>query len=103
MAETITDAGGRTLEVREMSIRERMKLLRQMGPAADVQVWISQVMLAACVTAIDGVPVLMPNGPDQADFIVEKVGTAGAAAVAEWWVARQDAANAAIDKDRLKN
>ena len=101
MSEEITDADGRVLQVRELSIRDRMKLLRKMGAAADVSVWISQVALAACVTAIDGVPVMMPETPDAAEFLVDKVGTEGANAVAAWYVARRDAKE--VDKERLKN
>jgi hypothetical protein len=99
--DTITDAEGRRLLVREPGIREKMKLIRALGPAADIQVYIGQVMLAACVIRIDDVPLPMPSNPDMADATVEKVGKAGMDAVGEWYSAKTAAEK--IAQDRAKN
>jgi hypothetical protein len=57
---TITDARGRSLEVRRLSRRETMRLMRQWGQASNVEAWLGNSLVASCVRAIDGVPVPVP-------------------------------------------
>ena len=88
---TVTDTTGRVLEIAVLTTREKMRLARQMGAAADIDRWWGQVVLAAHVRSIDGVPVPMPGTPDMADAMTEKVGPPGADEVAKWYMARGEA------------
>jgi hypothetical protein len=99
---TITDSRGRSLEVRRLSRRETMRLMRQWGQASNVEAWLGNSLLAACVRAIDGVPVPMPNTPDQVENLVEKLDDAGLRAVAEWLQEQQPEDLQAV-KEAAKN
>jgi hypothetical protein len=103
MAETIKD-GARVLDVRPLTPRLKMKLLRSFGAASDVQTWVGQAMLACMVTAIDGIPVPVPANADQADALVEQVegpNETGLAAVAGWY--GEFAKSRTFDKEAAKN
>lgn len=80
----IRDAKGRALEVRRWSIREARRFTRAMGRAADIDRWFGEAVVAAQVRGIDGVPVIMPETPDRADDLVEKLGPEGLEAAANW-------------------
>ena len=80
----IRDARGRALEVKRWSIREARRFTRAMGRASDIDRWFGEAVVAAQVRGIDGVPVLMPQTPDQADDLVERLGPDGLEAAAAW-------------------
>lgn len=80
----IRDAKGRALEVKRWSIREARRFTRAMGRAADIDRWFGEAVVAAQVRGIDGTPVLMPETPDRADDLVEKLGPEGLEAAANW-------------------
>jgi hypothetical protein len=102
MSEVIETKAGRRLEVQRLGRRDSMRLMRQWGKASEVQMWFGQALLAACVRGIDSVPVLMPDNPDKAEALVEKLDDDGLIAVANWLE------NSAADdpkefKDAVKN
>ena len=101
MSEVLTDADGREIEVRALSVLERRRLIRNWGLAADIDRWVGEAMLAAHVRTLGGLPVLMPTTPDAADILVDKLGPAGMDAVATWLQANN--ARAAFDRDAVKN
>ena len=82
--ETITASDGRSIEVKKLSRRETMKLMRQWGAASDVQVWLGNAIVAAHARSVDGVPLPTPNTPDMAEASVERLGDAGVQAVVDW-------------------
>ncbi len=85
----IRDGRGRTLEVRRWSIREARRFTRAMGRAADIDRWFGEAVVAAQVRGIAGAdgamaPVIMPDNPERADDLVEKLGPEGLLAAANW-------------------
>ena len=54
--ESVTDSLGRIIEVRRVSRREAMRLMRQWGGAAcGVDLWLGNAMIAACARTIAGI------------------------------------------------
>lgn len=103
MAEMITDARGRSLEVQKLSRREIMRLMRQWGAASNVEMWVGNALIAANARSIDGVPVPMPNTIDQAEALVDRLDDPGLTAVAEWLAAQRESSDLAAAKDAVKN
>ena len=101
-SEVVTDAAGRSIEVRRVTRRESMRLMRQWGAACNVQVWLGQAILASCARSIDGVPVPPPATPEAAEILVEKLDDAGLDAIGAWL---QDSAEKSADafKEAAKN
>ena len=83
MAE-IKDATGRIIEVRTLDVLTRRRFTRACGQAADIDRWFGEALVAAHARTIDGVPMIMPQTPDQADALVAKLGTEGVTAIGEW-------------------
>jgi hypothetical protein len=100
VTETIKDSLGRELEVQRPNTLERMKLMRVCGKSTDVDRWFGMVMLAACVRAIDGIPLPTTATPEQGDTLVARVGDEGMAAVANWAALNPPEG---FDKDAAKN
>jgi hypothetical protein len=96
------DARGRSLEVRRLSRRETMRLMRQWGTASNVETWLGNSLVASCVRAIDGVPVPVPATPDQVEILVDKLADAGLRAVADWLSEQQPEDTQAV-KEAAKN
>jgi uncharacterized protein YidB (DUF937 family) len=99
---TVTDARGRTLEVRRLGRRETMRLMRMWGTASNVETWLGNGLVAASVKAVDGVPVPLPVTVDQVEALADKLDDAGLRAVADW-IAAQPAADLADLRDAAKN
>lgn len=89
--ETITDARGRQIDVELLDTLKRRRFLRNMGAAADVQVWLGEALVAAQARSIDGVPVVLPATPDQADALVARLDADGINAIAEWLQGKAEA------------
>jgi hypothetical protein len=96
----IVDAKGRKLDVVEPNAIERMKLMRAVGKAADIDRYFGLVMLSACVRSIDDVPCPFPTSANEAEGLVGRVGDDGQVAVAEWMVAQREAD---LDVNAAKN
>jgi hypothetical protein len=99
---TITDARGRALDVRRLSRRETMRLMRQWGQASNVETWLGNSLVAACVRTVEGVPVPTPVTPDLVENLVDKLDDAGLRAVADWLSEQQPDALPAV-KEAAKN
>ena len=102
-SETITDANGRQIEVRRVTRRESMRLMRGWGAACNVQIWLGQAMLSACARSIDGVPCPIPATPDQAEALAERLDDTGLEAVGAWLQAKAEAAGGDDFKEVAKN
>lgn len=85
MSQTITDAKGRSIEVVKRSSLDLRRWMRNVGKAADIQVWMGEAVLAIHAVTIDGVPVPMPQTADATDVLVDKLGRHGLEAIATWW------------------
>ena len=79
---TVTDATGRSIELRRPNALDRLRLFKAVGPAlAENDRYLGLAMLAACVTAIDGVPVPPPATENQIESLVQRLDDAGLTAV----------------------
>jgi uncharacterized protein YidB (DUF937 family) len=99
----ITDARGRSLEVKRLGRRDSMRLMRQWGTASNVETWLGNSLLAACVRAIDNVPVPMPQTVDQVEVLADRLDDAGLRAVADWLAAQQAEVDPQAVRDAAKN
>lgn len=102
MAETITDAKGRKLTLRKLTVLDQVRLLRAVGgDQARNQPYVEIVTMSASVAEIDGVPVPPPTNERQIDALVSKIGDDGFAALMVYMqrevAAVQAAAEAAAD------
>ena len=80
--DTLTDALGRKLRIKNLNALEQMKLLRAVGPMqSQNQPYFHMVECAAMVVDIDGRPCSMPTNERQIDTAVERLGDEGMAAV----------------------
>ena len=84
IAETmVRDAAGRELSLRRMGALDRLRLFKAVGPQlAQNAPYLGMAMLAASVSAIDGVPVPPPVTEGQVEALVSRLGDAGIAAAA---------------------
>lgn len=80
----ITDAQGRALSLRRLTVLDRLRLFKAAGPVlAENAPWFGMAVLAASVEAIDGVPVPLPSSEAQIEAAVVRLGEEGLSAVAE--------------------
>lgn len=78
-----TDAMGRRLSVRRLTALDKLRLFKAAGPTlSQNHPWLGLATLAACVVAIDDVPVPLPATESQIESLVAKLGDDGIAAVA---------------------
>jgi hypothetical protein len=96
----IDDDKGRKLEVSQVDVVTRMRLMRALGKAADIDRYMGHALLAACVRSIDGVPIVAPSTAEQCDALIAKVDMVGLAAVAGWL---DSLGPVEIDRDHAKN
>jgi hypothetical protein len=83
MTEVLTDAKGRKLTLRKLTVLDQARMLRAIGSRdpkqAQNQPYVQLVECACMVEAIDGVPVVMPNNEAQIDALLGKLGDEGTA------------------------
>jgi len=82
--EDITDSLGRVLTVQRTTKLEMRRLTRVCGPAADIDRWFGEAMLAVQVRAIDGAKMMFPISAETTDALVARVDNEGLLAVQEW-------------------
>lgn len=82
MADIVTDAKGRKITLRKLTIVEQVRLLRAMGPVQASNEPYSQVVnMAAMVSDIDGIPVPFPINEVQIDAAIKVIGDEGFSAL----------------------
>jgi uncharacterized membrane protein YoaK (UPF0700 family) len=80
----VRDALGRQVSVRRLSALDRLRLFKAVGPdLAQNAPYFGMAMLAASVTAIDGVPVPAPMREGQLEALVQLLGDEGLSAAAD--------------------
>ena len=78
----VVDDTGRSIEFRRPNALDRLRLFKAVGPVlAENDRYLGLAMLAACVTAIDGVPVPAPATENQVEALVQRLDDAGLTAV----------------------
>ena len=78
------DAAGRRLALRRLTALDKLRLYKAAGPAlAQNAPWMGVALLAASVSAIDGVPVPAPASEVQVEALVGRLGEEGLAAIAD--------------------
>lgn len=98
MAETITDAGGRKLELRKLNALDQVRMLRAIGAEqAQNQPYVHMVECAFMVAAIDGVPMPLPTSERTIDGAISRLGDDGMSAVMVQRIKEINAANTAAD------
>ena len=79
----VRDSAGRALEVRRLTALDKLRLFKAAGPGLSLnEQWLGLAALAACVIAVDDVPVPFPGSEAQIEHLVGRLGDAGLAAVA---------------------
>jgi hypothetical protein len=82
-AETVTDAHGRRIALRRMTVLDKLRLFKAAGPLLSQNgPWLGVALLACSVTAIDDIPVPMPANEQQIEALVARLGDLGIAAAA---------------------
>jgi hypothetical protein len=80
----VSDALGRSLEIRRPGALYRLRLFKAVGPAlAQNDRYVGYSMLAMCVVSIDGVPAPQPATEGQIEALVQRLGDAGMVAVGQ--------------------
>ena len=91
-AADIVDSLGRTLSLRRLGPLDRLRLFEAAG--ADLSRndrWLGMAALACSVSAIDGVPDPFPNTKHAVEAMVQRLGTAGTSAAADFIAAETPA------------
>ncbi len=79
---SVTDAQGRTLLLRRLTALDKLRLFKAAGGTlAQNAPWMGLALLAASVSAIDGVPVPAPSNELQIEALVARLDEAGLAAI----------------------
>ena len=83
MADEVIDARGRVLQLRRLSVLDRLRLFEAAGAELSRNDrWLGLAVLAASVGVIDGVPVPLPASKAGIEAAVQRLDEAGLAAVA---------------------
>jgi hypothetical protein len=81
---TATDRNGRRLLLRRLTALDTLRLFKAAGPVlAQNEPWLSMAGLAFSVLEIDGLPIPAPATESQIENVIERLGDAGLAAVAD--------------------
>lgn len=82
IAAVVTDAQGRKITLRKITVLDQVKMLRAIGPRqAENQPYFQLVECACMADMIDGVPLLMPANEAQIDAAISRLGDDGMAAI----------------------
>lgn len=83
MERVIEDGEGRKLAIRTLTMRDRLRLFKILGPELSLnEPYLGLAALAASVVSIDGVPMPFPATEAAIEHAVERLGEAGLEAVA---------------------
>ena len=101
MTDTLTDAKGRVLTLRTLTVLDQVRIMRAIGAEQSQNAPYTSVVMAACtVSDIDGVPLPMPRNERDIDDRIVRVGDDGFAIITahlrQQTQAVQDAAEAAL-------
>jgi hypothetical protein len=78
------DANGRRLTLRRLTALDTLRLFKAAGPVlAQNEPWLSMAGMAFSVQEIDGVPVPSPVTEAQIEGVINRLGDAGLAAIAD--------------------
>ena len=78
------DGKGRRLVLRRLTALDTLRLFKAAGPVlAGNEPWLSMAALAFSVLEIDGVPVPPPATEPQIESLIDRLGDAGLAAIAD--------------------
>ena len=81
---TAVDASGRRLSLRRLTALDTLRLFKAAGPTlAQNEPWLSMAGLAFSVLEIDGVPQPNPTTETQIEVLIDRLGDAGLAAIAD--------------------
>src|ERR1700744_6569503 len=81
---SIVDNKGRRLTLRRLTALDTLRLFKAAGPVlAQNEPWLAMAGLALSVIEIDGIPVPQPATESQVEGLVDRLGEAGLAAIAE--------------------
>jgi hypothetical protein len=79
----VEDARGRVLALRPLTMLDRLRLFKALGPELSMnEAYLGVASLAASVSAIDGVPLPFPASEAAVENAVERLGEAGIEAAA---------------------
>ena len=82
MSDAVTDAKGRKIALRKLTVLDQGKLLRAVGADnARNQPYVEIVTMSASVLSIDGVPAMIPTNERQIDAVIDRIGDEGFAAL----------------------
>jgi hypothetical protein len=83
-AMTAVDKNGRRLLLRRLTALDTLRLFKAAGPVlAQNEPWLSMAGLAFSILEIDGVPIPTPTTESQIESVIDRLGDAGLAAVAD--------------------
>lgn len=78
----VTDAKGRKLHLRKLTVMDQVRLLRAIGPAqSSNRPYVDLVTMASGVAQIDEVPCIIPTNERQIDAAIERIGDEGFSAL----------------------
>ena len=78
----VVDALGRTIEFRRPTALDRLRLFKAVGPElAENDRYLGLAMMAACVTAIDTIPVPPPITEHQIEALIQRLDDPGLTAI----------------------
>jgi hypothetical protein len=83
ISQTVIDALGRTLTIREIGPMEQIDLFEAAGDQSNNSPWVGMAILAASVTDIDGIPMPTPRSKNTIRAALKTLGSEGVAAVAK--------------------
>ncbi len=96
----VTDAHGRQLSLRRMTVLDKLRLFKAAGPAlAQNGPWLGVALLACSVSSIDDIPVPMPANEQQIEALVGRLGDSGIAAAATALAGKPDSAPETMRQD----
>ncbi|WP_026438914.1 hypothetical protein [Acidocella facilis] len=92
MAQSVTDAKGRVIELRRMGVLEQLRLYKVLGPElSENRAYIGLARIAAAVSSVDGVPLPFPGSEAGIEAALERLDEEGVAAVGEALLAAEPA------------
>jgi hypothetical protein len=96
--QTFTDAKGRLITLRRLTVMDQVKLLRAIGPAQSInQPYVEIVTMAASVAQVGDVPCPMPTNERQIDAAIERIGDEGFVALSVYMRREVEALQAAAE------